>query len=116
MRKIRRVTENKNPLHNLEVLIQRKQYINYNYYIRTIKILQHICQKNKGDYMKRKRKLTDFGKRVRKILIDKNMSQRELAKVIGTSESYLCDILCGAKNDRIYSGRIRQILGIEESA
>lgn len=66
--------------------------------------------------MEKKRILTEFGKRVRKRLIDKNMSQRELASVIGTSETYLCKMMYGERSIKKYKVRIEKALGIEETA
>lgn len=65
--------------------------------------------------MKRKRELTDWGKMVKKRLIDKNMSMTELADSVGTSNVYLCDMLCGVKSERKYKSAIENLLEMESA-
>lgn len=42
-----------------------------------------------------KRKLTKFGIEIKKKLIEKQMTQSELAKNVGTNKNYLTDIMYG---------------------
>lgn len=56
--------------------------------------------------MARKIKYTPFGKEVKKKLIDMDMDDGELARIIGISQSYLTDIL---KGTRIGTERKKQI-------
>lgn len=60
--------------------------------------------------------LTSFGKEVKKRLIDKNMTQVELAAELGCTKQYLYKILCGERSGKKYRERILQILGIGEAA
>lgn len=57
--------------------------------------------------------LTDFGREVKRRLIDAGMTQEELAGQLGCSAVYLCRILHGARSGRKYAGHICYILGIE---
>jgi len=59
-----------------------------------------------------KRKLTPFGKVVKKRLIDKGMTQAELALKIGTSRMYLNLILHGDRSGEKYRDEIMKVLGI----
>ena len=52
-------------------------------------------------------------KRVRKRLIDLDMTQRELAKKVGMRESYLGDILSGRRPGTKYADKIYKVLGLE---
>lgn len=45
--------------------------------------------------MLKNRKITPLGIKIKKKLLDKHMSQLELAKKIGTSQSYITDIIHG---------------------
>lgn len=60
--------------------------------------------------------LTPFGKKVRKRLIDKDMTQVELAVLLGCSKQYLHKILAGERSGRKYMEAIARILGIEAAA
>lgn len=60
-----------------------------------------------------KRKLTKFGERVKARLIEVNMTQKTLAKKIGTSEVYLSMILYGQRSGIKYRDVIEEILFIE---
>lgn len=66
--------------------------------------------------MKRKMKLTQFGKQVRKRLIDQDMRQIELAAYLGISNQYLYRILNGDRPDGRYREDIIRILKMEKSA
>ena len=64
--------------------------------------------------MERKRwKLTRFGKLVMKALVDAEMSQRELAAEIGTSEQYLGYILYGVRSGKMYIPKIVAVLKLD---
>lgn len=55
-------------------------------------------------------------KRIRKRLIDLDMTQRELANKVGIKESYLGDILAGRKCKSAgtkYADKIYEVLGIK---
>lgn len=60
--------------------------------------------------------LTAFGKKVRKRLIDKNMTQVELAALIGCNKQYLHKILCGERSGKKYMDSISRILEIDLAA
>lgn len=66
--------------------------------------------------MKAKKDLTPFGKKVRKRLIDRNMTQKELADQIGCRKQYLWRILTGERSGRKYLEEIARILDIEIAA
>lgn len=66
--------------------------------------------------MKAKKDLTPFGKKVRKRLIDRNMTQKELADLIGCRKQYLRRILTGERSGRKYLDEIARILDIETAA
>lgn len=55
-------------------------------------------------------RMTDFGLKVKKRLIDKNMTQVELADLIGTNKQYVHKILCGERSGKKYIDKIREIL------
>lgn len=58
-----------------------------------------------------KRSLTKFGIMVKKRLAELNMEQKELAQVLGVSESYLTDVLRGNKPGHKYMDSIHEVLG-----
>lgn len=60
----------------------------------------------------KKRKLTPFGRAVKKRLIDRGMSQRQLAEEIGADERYLDRILRGERSGAKYIHKIAAILVI----
>lgn len=60
--------------------------------------------------------LTPFGKKVRKRLIDKDMTQVELAALLGCSKQYIHKILSGERSGKKYISEISRILGIEVAA
>ncbi len=61
-------------------------------------------------------KLTAFGREVKKRLIDKDMTQAELADLLGCSRQYINNILYGRKDGGEYRKRIAKILGIKKVA
>ena len=58
-------------------------------------------------------KLTAFGREVKKRLIDKDMTQAELADLLGCSRQYLNNILHGRKSGGRHREMIAEIVGIE---
>ena len=63
--------------------------------------------------MARKVKLTPFGKKVKKKLIDIGMTQVELANLVGCNKQYLYKILRGVRSGKKYIEEISRILDIE---
>ena len=63
---------------------------------------------------KAKRQLTPFGMKVRKKLIELNMTQVELAQKVGTSNCYLGFILHGERSGEMYIGKIIELLNLED--
>lgn len=61
--------------------------------------------------MSRRRELTAYGKKVKCQLIELNMTQVELAEMVGTSKQYLGKILFGERAGTIYLEKINKILG-----
>ena len=57
--------------------------------------------------------LTDFGKVVKKKLIDKDMTQAQLAAMIGCGNQYLHKILVGERSGDKYKEEISVILEID---
>ena len=55
---------------------------------------------------------TDFSIKVKKKLIDKRMTQTQLAQMLGVSSGYVCQNIYGQKNDIALKEKIRKILGI----
>ncbi len=58
--------------------------------------------------------MTMFGRRVKKRLIDLNMSQTELAEQLGIAPQYLWRIMVGDRPGDEYCERIKTILEIED--
>lgn len=54
-----------------------------------------------------------FGVEVKKKLIELNMTQRELAGLLGANENYLTDILKGRRSGKKYKPKIMEILKIK---
>lgn len=63
-------------------------------------------------------KLTPFGTKVRKKLIDLGMTQVELAALVGCNKQYLHKILCGERSGKKkkYFDEILKVLDIEIEA
>lgn len=57
-----------------------------------------------------KRKLTDFGEKVKNRLYELNMTQKTLAKKVGTSEAYLSMILYGERSGAKYRDKIKSVI------
>lgn len=54
------------------------------------------------------------GKVIKKRLIDKDMTQRELAKRVGTSEGYMKKIISGERSGATYLEKICEVLEIDD--
>ncbi len=61
----------------------------------------------------KKRKLTSFGLKVKNRLADINMTQKELAEKLGTSNAYLSMILYGERSGKKYLDKIKSLLKID---
>ena len=64
----------------------------------------------------RQTRLTPFGLKVRKRLIDRNMTQVELAALLGCNKQYVHKILIGERSGKKYIEEISRILDIEAVA
>ncbi|GEM_PF-958346 len=53
------------------------------------------------------------GIKIKKRLVDKNMTQRDLAKKINMNEQYLADIIRGRRTGNMYIGRIYEELDLD---
>lgn len=60
--------------------------------------------------------MDDFEKRVRKTLIDRDLSIRELSQLLGISQAYMYDIFKGNRPGRKQKEKIVKILGMEDVA
>lgn len=58
--------------------------------------------------------LDEFEKRVRKALIDKDLSVKDLSQKIGISQAYLYDIFKGARPGDKQKEKIVQVLELEQ--
>ncbi len=56
------------------------------------------------------RKYSTFGRQVKKRLIDRNMTARQLAEMLGTTPQYLNKILHGERSGGKYIEAIKKIL------
>ena len=75
--------------------------------------LEHIDQELLvNENVKRQSTLTPYGKEVKCRLIELNMTQRELAEMVGTSKQYMGKILHGSRSGAKYVGEMNRILGI----
>lgn len=63
-----------------------------------------------------KRALTSYGRTIQKRLIDKGMTQVELAEHVGCDPQYICRILYGERTGRKYREKISKLLDIETVA
>lgn len=63
-----------------------------------------------------KRALTSYGRTIQKRLIDKGMTQVELAEYLGCDPGYLCQILYGDRTGTKYREKISELLDIETVA
>lgn len=75
--------------------------------------LEHIDRELlASENIDRKSTLTSYGKEVKCRLIELNMTQQELADMVGTSKQYLGKILHGLRSGTKYVGEINRILGL----
>lgn len=61
----------------------------------------------------KKARLTPFGRKVKKRLVDKNMTQVELAALLGCNKQYIYKILVGERSGEKYLEAMSKILDIE---
>lgn len=61
----------------------------------------------------RQTRLTPFGRKVKKKLIDKGMTQTELAALLGCNRPYISKILMGERSGKKYIRKIAEILEID---
>lgn len=59
-----------------------------------------------------KREYSSFGKKIKKQLIDKNMTAKQLADALGTTPQYLNKIIHGERSGEKYIEAIKSILDI----
>lgn len=62
---------------------------------------------------KKQRQLTSFGVLVKKALVEKGMTQVQLAEKVGTSKKYLNLIFHGERSGKKYLQDIVDLLGLE---
>lgn len=75
--------------------------------------LGHIDQELlSSQYEERKNTLTPYGKEVKCRLIELNMTQVELAEMVGTSKQYLGKILHGKRSGAMYIDSINRAIGL----
>ena len=67
------------------------------------------------EYKRRNLKLTTFGLSVKKRLLDKGMTQKELASELGIHGCYLTEILYGLRAGWKYREQIEDILSMKKS-
>lgn len=65
--------------------------------------------------MRARRKVTDFGRLVKKALLDRNMTQHDLSLLLGVKDSYLSDVLKGEKKGEKYLDRIHILLDLSKA-
>ena len=73
-----------------------------------------LNENRKVKVMREKWKLTPFGIKVKKSLLEKNMTVSELAERIGVKQSYLSQVLYGDKKGYKYLDEICTLLEIEK--
>ncbi len=73
-----------------------------------------ICEEKKASGRNGSWLETDFSIKVKKKLIDKRMTQKQLAELLGVSSGYVSQTIYGKKNDEVLKMRIREILDIKE--
>lgn len=61
----------------------------------------------------KKSEYSSMGKMIKKHLIDRDMTAKELADALGTSPQYLNKILHGERSGEKYADAIRDILNID---
>lgn len=63
-------------------------------------------------YMAKKLGYTELGKQIKKRLIDKDMTTRQLADALGITPQYMNKILHGERSGKKYMKEIKRILDI----
>ncbi|BFH18035.1 helix-turn-helix domain-containing protein [Paenibacillus melissococcoides] len=61
----------------------------------------------------KKRKLSPIGVIIKKRLAEMNMTQYELAALVGTSSNYIYLIMIGERSGKSFIPKLAQVLGIE---
>lgn len=56
---------------------------------------------------------TPFGKEIRKRMIDLEMEQKDLAKAVGVSSSYISDVFRGSRSGASIKKRICEAVGLD---
>lgn len=67
------------------------------------------------EYKRRKFKLTPFGLATKKRLLDKGMTQKELAEALGIKGCYLTEMLYGIRPGWKYREQIEDILNLKKT-
>jgi len=62
----------------------------------------------------KKKPLPLNGIKIKKRLVELNMTQRELANRVGMNENYLTDVLKGRRSGKKYMDEIMEVLGLDE--
>lgn len=62
--------------------------------------------------MRRNRMATPFGRQIKIVLFNQNMTNRDLAQKIGVSESTVCDVIFGRNNGERVRKKIARALDI----
>lgn len=57
-----------------------------------------------------------FGKKVKKRLVDKGMTSKELARLLGVKPQYVSKIICGERSGLKYRSQIMKILDMTDDA
>lgn len=57
-----------------------------------------------------------FGKKVKKRLVDKGMTSKELAEMLNVDPRYISMIICGRRSGIKYKKRIMEILDMTDAA
>lgn len=60
-----------------------------------------------------RRKLTPLGAEIKKCLVDRQMTQKELARIIGVSPKYIHLIIYGERSGKKYLPAIVSVLGLD---
>ena len=63
----------------------------------------------------KRRKLTPLGAEIKKSLVDRQMTQRELAEKIGVSPKYINLIIYGERSGKKYIPEIVSLLGLDSN-
>lgn len=64
--------------------------------------------------MRRKSKITAFGRQMKIKMIEKSMTSKELANQISMAESTICDVIFGRNRGQRIKRMIAEQLGIDE--